>query len=112
MAKSQVVSEEDGGSTKFAKKVTELETKFAPIMIIFAVNISTCSSYAFSLVLFFIVIIPLIMFNLMGLHLKLGHRVFIGFFDNLWLFGTFFWLINIWTITKYCEPYHIFMVTQ
>ena len=90
------------------KRVTELETKYFAILVIFAFNVIAGSSYAFSVVLYFLVLVPLILFNLLGLHKKGGNKIIQSVLDNLWLILCFFWLINIWTIRKYNEPHYIF----
>ena len=78
------------------------------MLVIFAFNVISGTSYAFSLVLYFLVMVPLILFNIMGLHKGAGHKIIQGFLENLWLIMTFFWLINIWTIVKYNEPYYMY----
>ena len=93
------------------KKITELEGKYFAILVIFAFNVIAGSTYAFALTLYFLVLVPLILFNLLGLHKKAGHKVIQGFLENLWLILAFFWLINIWTIGKYYEPYFLYKST-
>lgn len=108
VAKSQIPGEEDTGSLKFMKKVTEFETKYVPVLLPFALCFLIGASYSFSMVLYFLVLVPLVLFNVMGLHKKcFTHKVFRCFFDNLWLILGFFWFINLWTIEKYYQPYYI-----
>lgn len=103
-----MVTEEDSGSVKMMKKVTKFSTVLLPLTMTFALGFLLGATYAFSLVLYFLILLPLILFNLMEFHKWVfDHKVFICLFDNLWLIATFFWLINIWTTGKYHEPYYM-----
>ena len=93
------------------KKVTELETKYFAVMVLFAFNVIAGATYAFAVTLYFLTLVPLILFNLLGLHKKAGHKVIQSVLENMWLILAFFWLINIWTIRKYYEPYFMYTIT-
>jgi hypothetical protein len=68
----------------------------------FVLNLVTGTTYAFSLVLIFILIIPLILFNILNLHLKkCNNKYLICLAENMWLILSFFWLFNIWACSKY-----------
>ena len=94
------------------KKVTKFSTILLPLTLTFALGFVLGATYAFSLVLYFLILLPLILFNLLEFHKWVfDHKVFICIFDNLWMIATFFWLINIWTTGKYHEPYYMIQVT-
>lgn len=100
--KAQLSTEDDTGTQKVMKKITKFSTVLLPLTLTFALGFILGATYAFSLVLYFLIILPLVLFNLLELHKRIfDHRVFICIFDNGWIIGTFFWLINIWTIGKY-----------
>ncbi len=91
------------------KTVDKFNTIQMPMMIVFALNLTLGVTYAFSLVLYFIVIVPIILFNLMELHKRFfDHKVFLCIFENLWLIFSFFWFLNIWITGKYQQPYYIY----
>ena len=107
--KSQISYEEDSAGIKMCKKADKFNTLILPVIIIFLLNFLVGTNYAFSFVLFFLLLIPIVAFNLGELHKRLfNHKVFICFFENLWLMGSFFWLLNIWVTGKYQEPYYMF----
>lgn len=94
------------------KIIDKFNTISLPMLITFALNLILGTTYAFNLILFFIVIIPVVLFNLFELHKKFfDHKVFICIFENLWLIFSFFWLLNIWVTGKYQQPYYIYTVT-
>lgn len=94
------------------KKITKFSTMLLPLSLTFALSFLLGASYAFSLVLYFLILLPLILFNVMEFHKWVfDHKVFICIFDNLWLISTIFWLINIWTINKYYQPYYLFQIS-
>ena len=93
------------------KKVTELETKYFAVFALFAFNVIAGASYAFSVTLYFLTMVPLVLFNLLGLHKKAGHKIIQSVLENMWLILSFFWLINLWTIGKYYQPYFIYSIS-
>lgn len=93
------------------KKADKFNTLLLPIIITFALNFTLGATYSFSLVLFFIVILFVFLFNLCELHKKIfDHKVFIAFFDNIWLMASFFWFVNIWVTVNYPQPYFMLEV--
>lgn len=79
------------------------------MLIAFALNLTLGVTYAFSLVLYFIVMVPIVIFNLLELHRRFfDHKVFLCLFENLWLIFSFFWFLNIWITGKYQQPYYIY----
>jgi len=95
------------------KKGDRLNTMILPVLILFPINFVVGASYAFCLVLYFIVLVPIVLFNLMELHKRFfDHKVFICFFENLWIFATFFWTVNIWATTKFIEPYWMYQLSS
>lgn len=106
------MTDDDTGTVRLMKKVTKFSTVLVPLTITFALGFSLGVSYAFSLVLYFLILVPLILFNLLELHKWLfDHRAFICIFENLWIIATFFWLLNIWTTGKYLQPYYMTQAT-
>ena len=102
VAKAQIPNEDDTGSIKMMKIVDKFNTVLMPVLITFALNLVLGTSYSFSLILYFIVLVPLVLFNLIGLHKKFfEHKAFICIFENLWIIASFFWLLNIWVAGKY-----------
>lgn len=100
--------EEDTGGVKMVKMSDRANTLILPLTVTFALNIIVGVNYSFSFVLYFLVIIPVFLFNIFEIHKKyLEHKVFICFADNLWILISFFWLLNIWTTGKYQQPYFI-----
>lgn len=80
-----------------------------PVMVLMLLNFVVGTTYAFSFVLLFIVLIPIVLFNVMELHKKLfSHKVFVGLCETLWIMGTFFWTVNIWATGKYAQPYYMY----
>ena len=72
----------------------------------FALNLVTGTTYAFDMVLYFFVLLPLVLFNLIKLHRRcIDHKVFIVLLENLWVVLSFFWLLNVWATTRYIQPY-------
>ena len=105
---SQVIEEDDGGSVKFIKKLSEFNTSYMPILIVFPLNIITGTTYAFDFCLYFFVMVPLLLFNLLQLHKKcIDHKIFIVILENLWLILSFFWFVNIWATDRWIQPYYI-----
>lgn len=91
------------------KTVDKFNTIQMPMMIVFALNLTLGVTYAFSLVLYFIVMVPIVVFNLLELHKRFfDHKVFLCIFENLWLIFSFFWFLNIWITGKYQQPYYIY----
>ena len=84
------------------KKAAKFSTLLLPLSITFVLGFVMGATYAFSLVLYFLILIPLILFNLLEFHKwAFQHKVFICLCDNLWIISTFFWLINIWVTGSY-----------
>lgn len=50
------------------KKVTKFSTILLPLTMTFALGFLLGATYAFSLVLYFLILLPLILFNLMEFH--------------------------------------------
>ena len=91
------------------KMIDKFNTLLLPLTIMFALNLVVGASYAFSLVLYFLVITPLIAFNLFEIHNQcFDHKVFICIFENLWLILSFFWMLNVWVTGKYQQPYYMY----
>lgn len=112
IVKAQVPTEDDTGSIKMMKMADKFNTVLMPMLITFALNLTLGVTYAFSLILYFIVMVPLVLFNVLGLHKRLfDHKVFICIFENLWLIFSFFWLLNIWVTGKYQQPYYMYEYT-
>lgn len=112
MLKSQITTDDDTGSVKMMKKIDKLNTMLMPVIITFALNFVVGATYSFSLVLYFIVLIPLVLFNLLDLHKRaFEHKAFVCLFENLWLIFSFFWLLNIWVTGKYQQPYYMYEIT-
>jgi len=106
------MTEDDTGTVRLIKKITKFSTVLVPLTITFALGFSLGVSYAFSLVLYFLILVPLILFNLLEFHKwAFDHRAFICIFENLWLVATFFWLLNIWTTGKFEQPYFLTQYT-
>ena len=79
--KSQILSEDDTGSVKMMKTVDRFNTVFMPLIVTFALNLVLGVTYSFALVLYFIVLLPLVLFNLVGLHKRFfDHKAFICIF--------------------------------
>lgn len=109
--KSQITNEDDPGTVKLGKKIEKLNTMLLPVILVFLLNFVVGTTYAFSFVLYFLILIPVVLFNLAELHKRLfNHKAFVCFFENIWLVGCFFWLLNIWVTGKYQQPYY--MVTR
>ena len=68
MIRSQVLTQDDSGTVRLMKKISKLSTVLIPLTITFALNLSLGVTYAFSLVLYFFILIPLILFNLLEFH--------------------------------------------
>lgn len=112
VSKAQVLTEDDTGSVKMMKTVDKLNTVLMPMLVTFALNVVVGVTYSFALILYFIVLVPLILFNLVGLHKRFfDHKAFICIFQNLWIIFSFFWLLNIWVTGKYQQPYYIYEST-
>jgi hypothetical protein len=62
------MTEDDSGTVRLMKKITKLSTVLLPLTITFALNLSLGVTYAFSLVLYFFILVPLILFNLLEFH--------------------------------------------
>jgi Mg2+ and Co2+ transporter CorA len=60
--------EGDAPQVKLMKKMTKFSTIFVPLTISFAFNFVMGTTYAFSFVLYFIVIICLVLFNSIEFH--------------------------------------------
>lgn len=91
------------------KVADKFNTALMPLLITFVLNVTLGVTYAFALILYFIVLVPLILFNVLGLHKRFfDHKVFICIFENLWLIFSFFWLLNIWVTGKYQQPYFMY----
>lgn len=106
--KSQVLGDDDTGSVRMMKKITKFSTVLVPLTITFALGFTLGVTYAFSFVLYFLIMIPLILFNLLEFHKWIfEHKAFICIFDNLWIIATFFWLLNMWTTGKFEQPYYM-----
>lgn len=94
------------------KKMDKFNTLLMPLLITWVLNVVVGVTYSFCLILFFIVLIPMVLFNILDLHKKLfDHKVFICVFENLWLIFSFFWLLNIWVTGKYQQPYWMSQVS-
>lgn len=79
--KSQITTDDDTGSVKMMKKIDKLNTMLMPVIITFPLNFVVGATYSFSLVLYFIVLIPLVLFNLLDLHKRaFDHKAFICIF--------------------------------
>lgn len=90
------------------KKIDKLNTMLMPILVTFVLNVTLGVTYAFCLILYFIVLVPMVLFNLMELHRKcVDHKVLVCIIENLWLIASFFWLLNIWVTGKYQQPYYM-----
>jgi len=93
------------------KIIDKFNTILVPLTIMFALNLVVGVTYAFSLVLYFIVALPMVLFNLLGVHKRIfDHKVFICVCENLWLIFSFFWMLNIWVTGKYQQPYYMYEV--
>jgi hypothetical protein len=100
--KSQMVTEDDGGTVKVMKNITKFSTHYMPMFIPSVLNFVVGGTYAFSFVLFFLMLIPVLLFNVFRLHYKIfEHKVFLCLFENAWLCATFFWLLNMWVTHNY-----------
>jgi hypothetical protein len=63
------------------KTVDRFNTVFMPLIVTFALNLVLGVTYSFALVLYFIVLLPLVLFNLVGLHKRFfDHKAFICIF--------------------------------
>jgi hypothetical protein len=62
------MTDDDTGTMRLMKKISKFSTVLVPLTITFALNLSLGVTYAFSLVLYFFIMIPLILFNLLEFH--------------------------------------------
>ena len=99
------VAEDDPPVIKLARKIEEVQFILFPIMIVFPLNLITGTAYAFLIVDFFFVIIPLILFNVLKLHKTFESKCLRVVLDNLWLFALWFMLLNQWGATPLRQPY-------
>jgi hypothetical protein len=62
------MTDDDTGTMRLMKKISKFSTVLVPLTVTFALNLSLGVTYAFSLVLYFFIMIPLILFNLLEFH--------------------------------------------
>ena len=72
---------------------------FVPFFAINILNIVCLRSWAFNLVVWFLIMIPIVILNLLGLYLKVENRFVQCALRSLWIFVGVAWYINFYTIT-------------
>lgn len=93
---------------KFFYGVQNFSNTYGPILILLPLNIITGTSKAFSLSLYFAVMLSLTLFNGMKLHRKASeNRCVCVFFENLWLLLCFFFFVNHWAAMTVAMPYAV-----
>ena len=78
------------------------------MMLMIPLNMLTGTSKAFSLFMFLLTLVLVLLFNIIRLHRKLcSHKCINVIFDNLWLIGLFFFYVNQWGAKPVSQPYNI-----
>ena len=92
-----------------AKKTQDFHVFFYPLMITLAFNLLTGTTFSFLMVNYFAVTICLLLFNVIQVHRLCGaeHKCIRVILENLGLFLSFFFLLNIWGATPISQPYII-----
>lgn len=103
--KAPVVAEDDPLTIKLVKKLEELEMTYFPLLILFPLNLITGTAYAFLIVNFFFLVVPLVLFNLLKLHHCTENKCIRVVLENLWLVLLWFMLVNHWGATPLLQPY-------
>jgi hypothetical protein len=65
----------------------------------------TGTAYAFLIVDFFFVMIPLVLFNLLKLHHCTENKCVRVILENLWIVLLWFMNVNLWAATPLKQPY-------
>ena len=79
---------------------------YFPLLILFPLNLITGTAYAFLIVNFFFLMIPLVLFNLLKLHRSYTESACLRvILENLWLILLWFMCVNHWGATTLLQPY-------
>jgi hypothetical protein len=104
--RSQIVADSDPLFERGMKIIHRLNVLLMPLLVTSVLNILVGTSFAFCFVLYFIVLLAMIPFNLLELHKKLTtNKIALCICENLWIIATFFWLVNIWSTGKHQSLY-------
>jgi hypothetical protein len=90
------------------KTLQELNVSYLPIYILLVYCLITGTSYAFSIVALFVVLIPMIVFNLIKLQRRCSEsKIMWAILEALFLilFAAIF--LNLWTIGGATDPYFL-----
>jgi hypothetical protein len=79
---------------------------YSPLSILLPLNILTGTAYAFSISLFFIIFLTVILFNTIKIHRKcFENKGVIVVAENLWILMTIFYCVNQWAAHPITMPY-------
>lgn len=79
-----------------------------PFVIFFIFTLLTGTSFAFSIVSYFIILIALIILNVAKIHRRfMENKVVWAILEVIFFVTLFMWFLNIWTVVPATDPYFL-----